>query len=58
MSDNDTEQSHAAASKSKEGDSDSFEDASDNLALKNIKTVLLKLLSQPGLGRIYPDPKN
>ena len=36
----------------------SQKDASDNLALKNIKAVLLKLLSQPGLGRICPDPKN
>ena len=30
----------------------SRKDASDNLALKNIKAVLLKLLSQPGLGRV------
>ena len=36
----------------------SQKDASDNLTLKNIKAVLLKLLSQPGLGRIYSDPKN
>ena len=30
----------------------SQKDASDNHALKNIKAVLLKLLSQPGLGRV------
>ena len=35
----------------------SRKDASDNLALKNIKAVLLKLLSQPGLGRVYSDPE-
>ena len=35
----------------------SQKDASDNLALKNIKAVLLKLLSQPGLGRVYSDPE-
>ena len=35
----------------------SQKDVSDNLALKNIKAVLLKLLSQPGLGRVYSDPE-
>ena len=36
----------------------SQKDASDNLALKNIKAVLLKLLSQPGLGGVYSDPED